>query len=1103
MRRRAMRSNYLKAPLKTVSLGIIIVLFITAASAQVTVNLTASRQSALLPDGNTVPMWGWTCDATSTTAKTCLTLAGAPQMGGAVWQPPLITVPTGMGLTITLTNKLPIATSLTIVGQLGGGLGTPQRETGARTDGAHGGQTTTTWPIQGGSTFTPPSQANRARSFGLEVAANSGTPAKYTWGLPGQPPLKPGTYLIETGTYPSIQGPMGLYGVLVVTTAPATYARIAYLVSSLTTAPSTQPHYSIHYDADVPLLLSEIDPVQNAAADTAVQTTGFSETAKWTPACGAAGSNTCYPAAVNFTPLYFLVNGLSFDKRASFSSAVGIPASASTGNVLLRFVNAGLRMHVPSVGGLPMSLIAEDGNVLSDIALQAAHDGTTSFNYNARTQSEVFLPAGKVYDVVVNPANSGGTYTASQFAVFDRQLSLSGNGFRHDTGMQSIVLVNGGLTGNGAVSGAILPHAVADNYIVPAGATSFTGNVLSNDIGISNAANATGCALSTAPQTITTAHGSVVLNPNGSFTYPPTAPLGSGVTDSFSYCGNGNSSPATTAQVTFNAATVGLNPQASADTYTSHVSSLLKVNSPGVLTNDTDPTGYLLTVKVPSVVAQSGLSVIVNPDGGFTATQTANAGGTFTFCYQAVNSQGTPSAPTTAADACTLPNSVGLTQVTLNFQAGSGLSVKVQDAQNPATQIADYKWIIEQDLTFHVDPACQQNGTGGTKPATCPTGVVPTLGTNFQTSYMPVVAEGCTGPQSCERGQMVYNPATGSHDKVACDGSGICHPDPTGNGLPQSMPGQVNLPATDAYGRPAYYYLSILPGDVANPFNTGNTSDPSKAGNCAAKPTATRVTVPSCGHTMGGAPIAPGQTAVTVNVELNPLTTAPLPVFVFEDDFPLNGEPDTGGGVDTLASQEVALGDFQVELWDAAGGSGDATGQMTYDMFNEPLTNSLNGTIDPSSGLNACPISQTDQGSTVAIGVIIVCPKFESDGVTLSPLTGQAVIKGLMPGRFGVIVHPGAAREARGEQWLQTNSLDGTHFLDSFLRSGGPAYFQEFGPGGCHVFMGMANPAIINARLAALCGGANPPACNNTVKGQVSNLHQSRSTNETLYDSTA
>jgi len=115
-----------------------------------------------------------------------------------------------------------------------------------------------------------------------------------------------------------------------------------------------------------------------------------------------------------------------------------------------------------------------------------------------------------------------------------------------------------------------------------------------------------------------------------------------------------------------------------------------------------------------------------------------------------------------------------------------------------------------------------------------------------------------------------------------------------------------------------------------------------------------------------------------------------------------------------------------------------------------------------------------------------------------------------MPGRFGIIVHPSAAREAAGEEWLQTNTLDGTHFLDSFVRSGEPAYFQEFGPGAWHVFMGMANPAIINGRKTGLCAGVNlsgAPAstqalgCNNTVNVTVSNLHMSRPPNETLFDS--
>src|SRR5436853_417000 len=80
-------------------------------------------------------------------------------------------------------------------------------------------------------------------------------------------------------------------------------------------------------------------------------------------------------------------------------------------------------------------------------------------------------------------------------------------------------------------------------------------------------------------------------------------------------------------------------------------------------------------------------------------------------------------------------------------------------------------------------------------------------------------------------------------------------------------------------------------------------------------------------------------------------------------------------------------------------------GQMTYDMFNLPLTNSLNGTVDPLTRLNACPIAPTDQNNQVAVGVIIVCPQFESDGKTPSPLVGQAIVRNLMPGRFGVTVH--------------------------------------------------------------------------------------------------
>ena len=229
-----MLPNYLRATLKTAVLAVTVLLLTAGVLCAQTVSLTASQQTTTLPDGNPVPMWGWTCGDSLTTpvasvGATCTALTYNSATGahnaqtGTTWQPPLIVVPysaTGTNLTISLTNALPVETSIMILGQAGGGLGTVVREAGPRTDGAHAGQTATTWTTVSPGSFIPPTQEARVRSMVPEVAGVAtvgATPAfgTYTW-----TGLKPGTYLMRTGTYPSIQGPMGLYGVLVVTTAP-------------------------------------------------------------------------------------------------------------------------------------------------------------------------------------------------------------------------------------------------------------------------------------------------------------------------------------------------------------------------------------------------------------------------------------------------------------------------------------------------------------------------------------------------------------------------------------------------------------------------------------------------------------------------------------------------------------------------------------------------------------------------------------------------------------------------------------------------------------------------------------------------------------------
>jgi hypothetical protein len=1109
---------------------------------QQTINLTAGPTTLTLPDGLTVPMWGYACGAVVTSATaTCAALnphaPAATTTTPAGWSPIVITVPvnaTGAtSLTINLTNNLyfqpptptggtapaanGIPTSLVIVGQVGGGLGVLAQRTTTPSPSHASAQANVSWPIANtGASGVPPVQGSRVQSFGTEVAAvavgsTTGTTA-LTWSN-----LRPGTYLLESGTHPSIQVPMGLYGILVVTAAPSgTTAGTAYPAVG-TTIPAVQ------YNAEIPLEFSEIDPVQNKAVNAAVNTAGFSETLVWSGqpgGCGNPASATfqqCYPPAVNYTPFYFLINGVAFNKTIAGNSLFPVtPATgvtAGTGLVLVRMVNAGSRMHVPAIVGSQITgftgaglaatvsgftLIAEDGNRVPGAP---------------RVQTDVFMAAGKTFDVMINAPTST---TAPAIPVYDRELSLSGNSSERDAGMLAYISVNSALLPSATSFAAAM--AMDDYYSAviacpAAPCTPFTVSDVSKGV-IANDTNVYGVQLLTPPTggTLTCTSLGTGLCANGTFTYTPNVG-NTGTADSFVYCANGAVTGTGSAAVCssgihatahLNAATVeaGSGIMMGNASYTAKTATYIKIAPPGVLAYDKDTAGYPLTVAVSTVSLPACSStpappcITIEPNGGFIATSTGP--GIVNFTYKAQNSQGTLSSAAAT--------------VTLNFPTPNGPTITVLDGKDKTTKITDYRWIIEEDETFYINPNCTTNTGIGLPTPGCPAlvsgGTVPTFGVNFHTAAMPFVAQGCTGTLSCESGQKVFNPATGTHVAAACDaGSGVC--DITRTQETPVDPSQVVL---DVNRR---YYISVLPGDAANTFNAGYTGAP----NCAATPNST------CGHGMGGAPIVASClplgtctstssfSPVTVLSQPNPYPPSRLSVVVFEDDFPLNGEQDSGGGGgNTVAPIEPGLGNFEIILLDDAGLSGDVTGQLTHDFFNMPLSNALAGQIDPSTGFDACPISTQVTADALApgggaqkgiTGRIVTCPKFESDGATLSPLAGQAVVANMMPGRYSVQAIPGADRIARGEEWLQTNTLDGQHPHDSFLRIGEPSYFQEFGPAGYHVSIGFANPAIINDRAAAVCAGAfgTVGTCTNTVKGRVVGIRLSRTPDERLYPS--
>src|SRR5207248_2310368 len=209
---------------------------------------------------------------------------------------------------------------------------------------------------------------------------------------------------------------------------------------------------------------------------------------------------------------YYLVNGSAFDKTAASSATPPslFPTSPATitGTVLVRLVNAGLRMHVPSivaaqtgtaaVGGF--QLIAEDGNVLPGVP---------------RVQSEVFMAAGKTYDVMISAPAAGG----AALPIFDRELSLSGNASQRDAGMLAYIGVNGnGIPSSLAGLGAA--KANDDNYKVVCPASGTCNTLTISDVSkgvIANDINVYGVNVTTQPL-----NGVLNLKADGTFTYTPS-----------------------------------------------------------------------------------------------------------------------------------------------------------------------------------------------------------------------------------------------------------------------------------------------------------------------------------------------------------------------------------------------------------------------------------------------------------------------------------------------------------------------------------------------------------------------------------------------------
>jgi len=331
----------------------------TALSVDYTIR--AGVDNLVMPDNAVIPVWGYAPVAGPFDAN----LNPGLVIGRVTVPGPVLTVNAGDVLHVTVQNTLPAGrnTSIVVPGQR-----MPTNAGGALLP-----------PVYDGN--TPP----RVMSFTAE-SPNGGAPAQYYFNA-----VKAGTYLYESGTEPTVQIGMGLYGAVIVRPA-----------NPLQAYPPSATNPNTAFGSEAVLLFSEIDPFLHFAVN---------DNTYGTPA---------YPTMIHLDAKYFLINGAPY---VPGRAPVVIGAAGTT--TLLRFLNAGSRIYDPTLLGTTMTLIAEDGNLLP----------------YPETLATLLLPPGKTHDVLVTPSAGG------RLPLFDRRLGTVNNVNRPGGAIAALVPAGSDVTG--------------------------------------------------------------------------------------------------------------------------------------------------------------------------------------------------------------------------------------------------------------------------------------------------------------------------------------------------------------------------------------------------------------------------------------------------------------------------------------------------------------------------------------------------------------------------------------------------------------------------------------------------------------------------------
>lgn len=264
-------------------------------------------------------------------------------------------------------------------------------------------------PTNNGTPTAPVMQGNRVRSFTHETASvmsatDNANDTTYSWTA-----VKPGTFAYQSGSHPAVQVQMGLYGALTKNKLDAVGAAPAEAYTTAATA----------YGNELTILYSEIDTVLHNQV-----------------ASGIYGTPAGMTSTMEYNPHYFLANS-----DDSSTGVLGLGAPGET--TLIRFINMGLKTHIPTIQGEHFTIIAEDGYAYQ----------------NPRIQYSVQVAAGQTKDILFTPPPLG-TNPPASYAMFDRMLNLT-------NGSRIVTAAAGGntLTSPGSLVTVLGTNADADNVL--------------------------------------------------------------------------------------------------------------------------------------------------------------------------------------------------------------------------------------------------------------------------------------------------------------------------------------------------------------------------------------------------------------------------------------------------------------------------------------------------------------------------------------------------------------------------------------------------------------------------------------------------------------